>query len=524
MLRSAEKLADVRFDLLVIGGGIYGAWTAYDAALRGLKVALIERRDWGAGTSQASSKLIHGGLRYLERFQIGLVRKALAERQLLLRIAAHRVRPLRFLVPLYRDDRVGRLRLGIGLKLYDLLGAAALAPSRSLGRAEVAAEFPFLRGDGLTGAVGYSDAGTDDARLTLEVVAAALAAGAVAVNYVEATGLIERDGRVAGAVVRDQETGASLEVEAAVTVNAAGAWADHLERRSIARIRLTRGTHLVLPSLGTDQALLRFAARDGRVFFLIPWYGRTLVGTTDVDHDAAADAGRVPDEDVDYLLAAANQARRDAPWTRDDVIASFVGLRVLADSPGAHPSSLSREWSLGEPRPWLLQSIGGKLTAARTDAARIVDRAFALLGRPQVACVTGAAPLPWAPPGDLSAWLTSQVEAGRELGLDADPATTCALRHGTRVGEVFARVRDDPDLGRPCHPELPFLRAELAQAAAGEMALHLDDVLRRRVPVAILARLTADQIGDLADVVAAAAGWSATRRDDEVANRSPLGR
>ena len=285
MKRDFSLLADRQFDLLVCGGGIYGAWTAYDAALRGLSVAIVEQGDWASATSSASSKLIHGGLRYLESLDFKLVKKALAERQMLLAIAPHRVWPLRFGVPVYADSRIGTFQMRAGLSMYDLL-ADNPGPEmvhHHFDQKSFSTRFPFLASSGLKGGFTYGDAQTDDARLVLELISGAMHAGAVCVNYCKLTGWVEANGRVSGATVQDQLGHASTEIVARQIVNATGRWAAASEQGR-GWCRLDKGTHLVMPALPTEEALLLTAKSDGRVFFIIPWYGMTLLGTTDADY------------------------------------------------------------------------------------------------------------------------------------------------------------------------------------------------------------------------------------------------
>ena len=510
MRRDFPSLARGPFDLLVIGGGIYGAWTAYDAALRGLRVALVERTDWAAGTSSNSSKLIHGGLRYLERLHFGLVRTSLQERRVLARLAPHRIQPLRFLIPVFRGARVGRLRWKLGLSLYDLLAGDGqpVAPHQALSRDEVAERFPFVRRDAFVGAFGYGDCVTDDARCTLEIVDGALGAGAAAVNGAEATRLLRDGNRVTGVEVKDLETGSSLEVQAAVTVSCSGAWSMDLPSRTFsARARMTKGVHLVLPPLPTDNALLLLAPSDGRVVFLLPWYGRTLLGTTDTPYTGQPDAVRVTSEDVDYLLNAANTYVTPS-WRTSDVLGGFAGIRVMRNQPHLDPSQVTRKWSLDQSAPGLLTPLGGKFSTARADSAKTVDRVMKLVGRQAGARPTAERPFPWAPAGNFVAWLEQAVERGVAVGLDADTALTSALRFGSRLDGVHERVRKRPNLAARLHPELPFSRAEVEHAVEHEMARSLDDVLRRRIPLTILARPDARVATDAAELVASILGWT----------------
>jgi glycerol-3-phosphate dehydrogenase len=521
MRREFPRLERVRpFDLLVIGGGIYGAWVAYDAALRGLEVAIVERDDWGAGTSSASSKLIHGGLRYLEHYHLALVRKSLLERRRLLRLAPHQVRPLRFVIPSYRGDRVGRLRLRAGLTLYDLLagGARDGMGHDVLDRERVLAASPFLEERGLLGGFEYGDAVMDDARLTLEVVAAAVARGAVAVNHAAADRLILRAGEAEGARITDGESGETLDVPARVTVNCAGPWAAALLSGSPARaaVRYQKGIHLVMPSLGVDHALLVMAHADGRPYFLIPWYGRTLLGTTDTLYEGDPDDVTVDAENTTYLLRDAARVLGATGWREEDVVSSFAGLRTLQARPAASPGAASREWALLSPLPRLLMPVGGKYTAARADAVRIVDGAVALLGRSDRRSRTADRVLPWTPSEPFEAWRERAVREGVAAGLDGETAAGCARRFGTGAPAIHRLAASDPVLAGRLHPDAPFCRAEVVHAARAEMARTLEDILRRRVPLALVVRPEALPLAEAAALAGAELGWGADRRDEEV--------
>ena len=275
---------------MICGGGIYGAWTAYDAALRGLKVAIVDQGDWACATSSASSKLIHGGLRYLESLDFKLVRKTLAERQMLLKTAPHRVWPLRFGIPVYKDSRLGSFRLNIGLSLYDFLADSVPKNQqyRRYPRNDFAGRFPCLDSTELKAGFTYLDAQTDDARFVLELIDGAQAIGAVCLNYCKVTRFIENNGQLCGAEIQDQVTGETALVHAAQFVNTSGQWSAGLQNEQHG-IRLSKGIHLILPKILDAEALLLTAKRDGRVFFIIPWYGLTLLGTTDTDYDGDID-------------------------------------------------------------------------------------------------------------------------------------------------------------------------------------------------------------------------------------------
>lgn len=503
------------FELLICGGGIYGAWTAYDAALRGLKVALVEQGDWAGATSSASSKLVHGGLRYLETYDFKLVRKALKERSLLLDIAPHRVWPLRFGVPVYADSRNGTLLLKAGLTLYDTLAGFPGEPMRHHHhwKQEFGAHFPFLEQTGLHGGFTYGDAQTDDARLVLELVAGAQAHGAVCVNYAKLISWNEEGAKVCGATVQDAVGGGTVQVRARQCLSTAGQWtAQSAQGRQWCR--LSKGVHLVMPALPTSEAILLTAKQDGRVFFIIPWYGRTLLGTTDTDYVGDIDKVAVEAPDVDYLLRAANGYLKQ-PWTKADVIGSYAGLRVMKQSDAAHPSAASRDWELKVADNGLCHAIGGKLTSAREDAAVIVDALCTKLGVSS-ACASRRQKLPWAPTQDYATWAAEMTAQAQRLGIDTASAQWLLRRHGTRSAQVLRIVEEKPQLAARIVADLPFILADLLLCAREEMAVHLSDLLRRRMPLLILARLEVAQLHQLAGLVADELGWDEQRIRQEV--------
>lgn len=519
MKRDWSALADKTFDLLVIGGGIYGAWTAYDAALRGLKVALVDQGDWAGATSSASSKLVHGGLRYLETYEFKLVKKALAERQMLLEAAPHRVWPLRFGVPVYADSRVGMLMLKAGLSIYDLLagnlfsgksGKTAMS-HRRFGREDFSRRFSILQSNGLKGGFTYADAQTDDARLVLEIVDGAISHGAVCVNYCRLDSLVEEGGKAIGAMLHDRVDGKDCRVFAKQIVNASGCWMSEEEG---VRCRLTKGVHLVMPATSLTEALLLTAKSDGRVFFVIPWYGRTLLGTTDTDYQGSLDHVAVETGDVAYLLAEANRYLNTG-WNADDVIGSYAGLRALMYSDVAAPSAASRDWQLETARNGVHYSIGGKLTSAREDAACIVDAVCEALGV-SMPCATMGRKFPWAPEENMAGELTLLQSQACNMGMDGDAAMWLVRRHGKRAEQVFSDL--DPALAGRIVPDLPFTYADLLLCAREEMVVHLDDLLRRRMPLLILSRLGKAQLTGIAELVAPVLGWDKAEVEREMEN------
>lgn len=526
MKRNFEALDDGPFDLLVIGGGIYGAWTAYDAALRSLKVALVEREDWASGTSSASSKLIHGGLRYLRHFWFGLVRKSLEERRRLLRLAPHQVRPIEFHVPIYRGRGTGRLPMKAGLILYDLLAGrdGLFRRHRYVSREDLLGRFPFLEDSGLQGGYAYGDGIMDDARFVLEIVAGAAKSGAMVVNRAVVRSLLRSGDRVEGAVVEDVESGRWLELRASVTVNTTGASVgdalglgapgEGLERSR--SIRLTKGVHLLFPALPTKSAFLLSTRRDGRVIFLIPWYGRTMLGTTDTVFEKSVDQLRVEEKDVAYLLEEANAVLGANRLEEADIVGSFAGIRTLIEDGRGDPSSNTREWSLEEPLSRLLVSVGGKYTSARTEAAHIVDRVCQILGRGVHKAPTEDKPFPWCPPEPFGAWKSNRIEEGVGLGLDQETAASACRRFGTSVKMLYGIIAGRPDLSRRIDPEVPFAWAEVVHAVENEMARSLSDVLRRRNPLTLLTRIEEKTLARAAELAGESLSWSRERMADEI--------
>jgi glycerol-3-phosphate dehydrogenase len=436
------------------------------------------------------------------------------------------VRPIRFVIPVRAGDRPGRVRLRAGLWLYARLGGGSAADARaSMSREDVLERYEFLEPTRLRGGLAYEDCVTDDARLTVEIVDGAERAGAVAANRVRATALLFDRGRVRGAEVLDEDSGRRIRVRADVTALCAGPWARELVRSAgVADLeppRMTKGVHLLLPGLDTDDAFLLPTA-DGRVVFLIPWYGRTLVGTTDTDHGGDPDDVRVERADVRYLLQEAARALR-VPWTPDDVIASFAALRTMRPSSLASPSRVARDFALEEPVERLLVPVGGKLTSSRHDAALTVDRVLARLGRERDEHPTESVPFPWCPPGDWETWFQDTFGSALAAGLDEETAETLAARHGARAEDLLSLVRRVPHLARRIVPGAPFCVAELLHAVRHEMAGTLEDVLRRRVPLLLVAPPSPSELREIVDVVGTELGWSPERRVREIDALAPAG-
>jgi glycerol-3-phosphate dehydrogenase len=488
--RDIHRLTAGRFDALVIGGGITGAGIARDLALRGVTVALVEQDDFASGTSSRSTKLIHGGLRYLERFDLRLVFEACRERRTLQRIAPHLVRPLPLMIPIYRGARRSRTLVHAGLSLYDLLALGRnTQPHCMLAADQARRRQPLLDPRGLTGAALYWDCRMDDARLCLENVIAAREAGAITVNYARVTGLPRHSGHITGAVVEDRETGETHEVAARVVINASGPWLDRvgaLAEHWTPQLRPTRGAHLLVPRLaGGEEALYLSADRDDRMFFVIPWGELSLIGTTDLDDRNPPEEVAVTAGEADYLL---EEAARHLPETRlsgGDVVSSFAGIRpLLAGRPGQE-SSVSREHALFESPGGLISIGGGKYTTYRSMAVEVADRVMARLGRPRGTVLTDRLPLP----GGAADWedsLAAPPASAVRGGLDAATLRRLVDRYGARTRHLLELLEREPELAAPVAAGLPLLRAEVAYAADFEMARTPEDVLRRRSPQALL--------------------------------------
>jgi len=532
MTAVAPALADGICDLVIIGGGITGAGIARDAALRGLKVALFEKGDYGSGTSSKSSKLVHGGLRYLEHGEIGLVFESVSERRVQTKVAPHLVRPMPFLVPIFKDTRPGLEVMNLGLWIYDSL-ALFRAPRmhKTFRGAKAASKLePCLKSEGLRGVIEYYDCATDDARLVLENILDAQALGADCRNYTEVTSLV-RDGagRVRGVRVRDVLTGATDEILCRAVVLAAGAWTDEMIRRfevPVGRdlLRRTKGVHLVVPHerLPLARAITLISPVDGRVMFAIPWRERTVLGTTDTDFEGKADDVHADAADAEYLCTSANGYFPDANLTPDDVIATWAGLRpLIRGGDGESESDTSREHEVFTRDDGMIIIAGGKLTTYRRMAREAVrasikwlrehDDQFEAAGRERSG--TKHRPLPGAAGLDAPS-LDGVAAVGRALmadfGLDGDSATHLCGVYGVRARLLGEAIAADRALGERMNADLPYLWAEVDFAVQHDRARTVDDVLSRRAPLLLVGRDQGlDVCERVADRMAALLGWSA---------------
>ena len=519
----AERFAALggrAFDLLVIGGGITGCGIAREASLRGLSVALIEKHDFASGTSSRSSRLIHGGVRYLEHGQFHLVFESSAERRRLLRLAPHLVRPLAFTWPVYSGARVPRWKLGVGLMVYDALSLFRnVKRHRRLTAAGVVAREPGLAADGLRGGALYYDAATDDARLTLANAMDAAARGALVLNHAAVRALLVDGGRVVGVGVEDALSGATVEAHAAVVVNAAGPWSDDVRSLDAATrvrpraIRGSKGTHIAVrrARVGNRDAVTLLSPVDGRVMFVLPAGPFAIIGTTDTFTSSSADEVRATEADVSYLLAGANRFFPRAGLTRDDVVAAWAGIRPLLPSSSDTPGAASREHAVAVGDDGLVSITGGKLTTYRIMAADVLRVVARRLGRSIATSST-----PPLPGGDVASYDALVSEIARETG-DAGTSVHLARSYGSRWREVWAEiVRTERS---PLVEELPYTLGELRYCVRSEMACTLGDLIIRRTKLAFETRDHGASIASkVAEGVADLTGWDDAQRRDAVAS------
>lgn len=527
-----------QFDLLVVGGGITGAGIARDAARRGLKVAIVEMNDVAYGTSSRSSKLIHGGLRYLEQYEFSLVFESVSERRILQDIAPHLVNPLGFLFPVYKGARKPLWMINTGIRLYEGLSLfRSPKRPRSLKPADVAQIEPAVRQDRLKGAPLYYDCATDDARLTLETALDATERGAVVATWAKVTSFLkDANGRVRGVVARDELTGELKEVEARAVINATGPWTDATIAMSQAAaphlLRPTKGIHVVVhhDKLPLNHAVVCFHPTDRRVLFAIPWGDRTYLGTTDTDFEGDPGDVAATLEDVDYLIDASNSYFPDHGLTRDDVISTWAGIRPLM-APAAEEgdalseSSVSREHAIVVGQDGLITIAGGKLTTYRRMAAEVVETAVRLLemtdGPMELEVArTDKDPLPGArgwPADDDHAKVAEEVSKAGHPYVPDDVAAYLADTYGMRGVEVARRIQDDHDAGARLVEGRPEILACVDWAIDRELAATVCDVMVRRTQ--LFYRDDDQGLGAVPAVAARMAeklGWDDTRTEAEI--------
>jgi len=497
------------WDIVVVGGGATGAGIAVDAAARGYEVLLLERGDFGVGTSSRSTKLVHGGVRYLQQGHLGLVFEALHERGRLRANAPHLVHDLGFVLPCYRFGQ--RLFYGLGLKTYDYLaGRYGFGHTKMLSRSETQQRLPTIALEKLRGGVLYHDGQFDDARLLIHLMMTAAGLGATVLNYAEVHGLTHSaTGAVDGVLARDLESGAEFRASARIVINAAGPFCDDIRKmanpEAPAMVAASRGSHVVLDRsfLPGDCALLVPSTPDGRVLFVIPWHGHTLVGTTDIALSSAPVEPRCTEEEMNFILETAGRYLTKPPRP-EDVLSTFAGIRPLVKAGGGKTSKLSRDFSIRDDQPGLLTVAGGKWTTYRAMAEACVNRAAAIAKLPAMPCPTKEL--------SLHGYHLNAAEFGDLAG------------YGSDAPEIRRLVENDPVLGERLHPDLPYIAAEVVWAAREEMARSVEDVLARRTRALVLnAKAATAMAPRVAELLARELGRDANWAREQVAKATHAG-
>ena len=515
-----ERLGSEQFDVVVIGGGVVGAGCALDAATRGLKVALVEARDFASGTSSRSSKMFHGGLRYLEQLEFGLVREALHERELsLTTLAPHLVKPLPFLFPLTK--RVWeRPYIAAGIFLYDQLGGAKSVPAqRHLTKSGALRLAPGLKRSSLIGGIRYYDTVVDDARHTMMVARTAAHYGAVVRTSTQVVSLLREGDRVVGVAIRDSEDGAVTEVHGHVVINATGVWTDEIQalsrERGRFRVRASKGVHIVVPRDRIVSEVAIILRTENSVLFVIPWGTHWIIGTTDTDWNLDLAHPAATKVDIDYILNTVNTVLA-TPLTHDDIDGVYAGLRPLLAGESEETSKLSREHAVAVPSPGLVAIAGGKYTTYRVMAADAVDAAAEFIPTRVAPSITEKVPLMGA---DGYFALVNQTQSvGARYDLHPYRVRHLLDRYGSLIDEVLQLAVDRPELLEPITEAPVYLRVEAAYAAAAEGALHLEDILSRRMRISIeYPHRGVDCAREVAETVAPILNWSPADVDREVA-------
>ncbi len=510
------------FDVLIIGGGITGAGLALDAAARGLKTALVEKRDFAAGTSSRSTKLIHGGLRYLEQFDVALVREALLERSVLTHIAPHLTEAFPFVIPIYSDRRRNYdhpLIMRAGLFLYDLLaGRHNLASHRRLSREEALRLAPQLDPTGLKGAFLYYDARTNDARLVIEVIKAAGERGAAIANYSKVEGFLrDSDGKIAGARVVDELSGDQIDVRAAVTINATGIWLEETIRLNAdnrdglsKKLRPAKGIHLTVAAnrLRVGAAWLIPSLTGHRFYFVVPWQDRVNIGTTDTDYKGGKDAPQAEADEVAEILNAVNSYFPEANLDPTDVISAWAGLRpLISDANAKDTTKVSRKEEIIETADGLVSIGGGKLTTYRLMAEQGIDCVLKRLGESRTGQTTKDIPVSGGQISRVELELMAK-ELANHYNLPLETTRHLAFSYGSNFDTVVRLLLDDESLREPLVADLPLVKAEIVYAARHEMALSLTDALARRTRLAMLAGEASLKCAPVAaELMAKELGW-----------------
>ncbi|MBD8484744.1 glycerol-3-phosphate dehydrogenase/oxidase [Frigoribacterium sp. CFBP 8759] len=522
---AVEALKTKELDILVIGGGIVGAGSALDAVTRGLSVGIVEARDWGSGTSSRSSKLVHGGIRYLEQLNFRLVREALIERGLLLqRLAPHLVKPVRFLYPLSKPV-YERFYIGAGMALYDIFSWTGGRPPgvphhRHLTKTQVLRAIPSLSKDAVVGGLTYYDAQVDDARYVSSLVRTASSYGAHAASRIRVEGFVKVGERVVGVKAHDYQTGQHFEIRAKQVVNATGVWTDDTQamvgERGQFKVRASKGVHLVVPRDRIHSDMGMIFRTEKSVLFVIPWGRHWLVGTTDTDWDLDKAHPAATAADIDYILEHVNKVMA-VPLTRADVEGVYAGLRPLLAGESDQTSKLSREHIVAHTVPGLVVVAGGKWTTYRVMAEDAIDEAVAALDGRIPSSTTMEIPLIGAE-GYHAAW-NKRGKIAKAFGVHKVRIEHLLNRYGTTTDEILDLIRDDPSLAEPLPGADDYIRAEVVYAASHESALHLEDVLARRTRISIEAWDRGESAAPVAaKLMAGVLGWSDDEAEAEVAN------
>ncbi len=516
-----KRMEKEQYQILVIGGGITGAGIARDAALRGLKVALVEKADFARGTSSRSSKLIHGGLRYLEHLQFRLVSEALRERKVQWKVAPHLVHPLQFVIPIFKGYKPNKLEIRAGLWLYDILALTTNYKRHSFISAEDALKkVPTLKKDILEGAGIYYDFQMNDARLCLENVLSAAEYGADVLNYAEVIGFKNNNNKPTAAVVHDVITGKSFEITAEVFINATGPWIDQLcqlqNPNSRSKVVWAKGVHIIAPKLPGEDVATVMPTKDKRIIFTIPWFGYTLIGTTDTPYEGDLDNPKVTEDDVNYLLEHVNYFHENANLTKDDILATFAGVRplILKDSrrktADVRTADLSREDKIYVEADGHFISIGGgKYTTYRKMAQRITDKVIKIHKFKADRCRTHKIPLPG---GKVDNWESFMKEEIQKLSIHWNIPEKVAKNlihtYGTRIETIIEYLKEQPELNEPLSPDSIVIKAEVLHSFKFEMAVTLEDFLRRRTLLWSVPGRGLNELPSIKELLVKYVGWT----------------
>jgi len=522
-----ESWSGHSYDVIIIGGGINGAAIARDAALRGYEVLLLEKSDFAQGASSASSKLAHGGLRYLEYFHFGLVRESLRERELLLQNASHLVKPLPFIFPVFKGDKRPLWQIKLGLKFYDWLAKGTSMPSHQImNEAVIYEKVPGLKSDCIGGAL-YYDAQMEDSRIVLENILSAEEAGATVRNYCEVLEITKNNNRVTGIIYKDSNTENQGEIKANLVIKALGPWtnslADDVKNNKKVMVRPTKGVHLVFPDLGLKTAFILSAPGDNRIFFVIPWCNRTLIGTTDTDYQDDPDRIVVREDDIDYIINAAKHYFPGLPITREKMLASFAGLRPLVDAGFKNESSVSREHVCRVEYPGLLTVAGGKFTTFRHVAEKTVDLFIKFSKKSGIGkCTTAQKPLYGA--GDHGYINGSRLfnEAVIKYNISSEELGNLVKRYGSATNDVLKCIEGTPGGNKHLCNYHQHLNGEISYAINREKVQHLADWFYRRTYIAWSWCRGLDCCEKTAEIFQSLLGWTKKEKDQELQNYQGL--